>query len=65
MKKRLLGVLLAIAMVSTLIIGCGSESSESNTEETTEETESEAESEKDVIKIAGTSVSEVFYEAFK
>lgn len=65
MKKRLLGVLLAIAMVSTLIIGCGSESSESSKEETTEETESEAESEKDVIKIAGTSVSEVFYEAFK
>ncbi|MEI3219272.1 MAG: MetQ/NlpA family ABC transporter substrate-binding protein [Lachnoclostridium sp.] len=64
MKKRLLGVLLAVAMVSTLIAGCGSSSSET-AEETTEETETEDDAETEVIKIAGTAVSEVFYEAFK
>lgn len=63
MKKRLLGVLLAIAMVSTMVVGCGNSTSDSSTEETKEETENN--SEKDVIKIAGTAVSEVFYEAFK
>lgn len=55
MKRRLLGVLLAVAMVGTLAAGCGSKSTES--EKKTED--------KKVIKIAGTAVSEVFYEAFK
>lgn len=63
MKKRLLGVLLVIAMVSTMVVGCGNNASDSGAEETKEKTESN--SEKDVIKIAGTAVSEVFYEAFK
>lgn len=55
MKRRLLGVLLVVAMVGTLAAGCGSKSAES--EKKTED--------KKVIKIAGTAVSEVFYEAFK
>ena len=55
MKRRLLGVLLAVAMVGTLAAGCGSKSTES--EKKTED--------KKVIQIAGTAVSEVFYEAFK
>ncbi|MBO5460447.1 MAG: methionine-binding protein [Ruminococcus sp.] len=65
MKKRLLSVLLAAAMVSSLLIGCGSSTSETaeETKETTEATETTDAPE--VIKIAGTGVSEVFYEAFK
>lgn len=65
MKKRLLSVLLAAAMVSSLLIGCGSSTSET-AEETTETTEAtETTDAPEVIKIAGTGVSEVFYEAFK
>lgn len=66
MKKRILSVLLAAAMVSSLLIGCGSSTSET-AEETTETTEATEETTDapEVIKIAGTSVSEVFYEAFK
>lgn len=57
MKKRLLSALLVIAMLSTMLIGCGGNASESDEADTTEAPE--------VIKIAGTGVSEVFYEAFK
>ena len=66
MKKRLLSVLLAVAMVSSLLIGCGSSTSET-AKETTEATETTEETTDapEVIKIAGTGVSEVFYEAFK
>ena len=63
MKRRVLGILLAIAMVSSLAVGCGSGSKDSTTTETKKETESK--DEKKTIKIAGTAVSEVFYEAFK
>lgn len=55
MKRRLLGVLLAVAMVGTLAAGCGSKSTES--EKKTED--------KKVIKIAGTAVSEVFMKRLK
>lgn len=60
MKKRLLSAFLAAVMVSSLLIGCGSSTSEP-TEEPAEETTEAPE----VIKIAGTGVSEVFYQAFK
>lgn len=59
MKKRLLSGLLAAVMVCSLLIGCGSKTTEDTTE-TTEATETP-----EVIKIAGTGISEVFYEAIK
>lgn len=72
MKKGLLGMFLAGAMIGALLTGCGSSSNE--TKETGAETqkaqETVAEQQKEdsgkVIKIAGTaSVSQVFYESFK
>lgn len=66
MKKRLLSVLLVAMMVSSLLVGCGSSTSET-AEETTEVTETTEETTDapEVIKIAGTGISEVFYEAMK
>lgn len=64
MKKRVLGIFLAVSMVATLLMGCGGSQTEESKEESTEET-AEDETEEKVIKIAGTAVSEVFYEAFK
>lgn len=62
MKKKLVGALLTVAMVSVLLAGCGKDSAQKESKEpkTTQKTE------KEVIKIAGTgSVSQSFYEAFK
>lgn len=62
MKKRLLSGLLAAVMVCSLLVGCGntSEPAEDTTEATEETTEAP-----EVIKIAGTGISEVFYQAIK
>ena len=38
MKRKLISVLLCVAMVATMLIGCGSSSSEESSEEATEET---------------------------
>lgn len=54
-KKKVLEIVLAVSMVVILIIGCGKNQEEKSREE----------SGKKVIKIAGTAVSEVFYEALK
>lgn len=43
MKKRILGVLLSIAMVSALVVGCGSKEEESTDAAATEETADDAE----------------------
>lgn len=79
MKKRVLSGILAVCMACAMLAGCGSkteettaaatEAAKAETEAATEaETEAETEAAADapeVIKIAGTGVSEVFYEAFK
>lgn len=58
MKKRLLSAFLCVAVVSSLLIGCGS----SNGSESSDSQESDG---KETIRIAGTAISQVFYEAFK
>lgn len=58
MKKRLLSAFLCVVAVGSLLIGCGS----SNGSEGKDSQESDG---KETIRIAGTSISQVFYEAFK
>ncbi|MBQ6833991.1 MAG: methionine-binding protein [Lachnospiraceae bacterium] len=79
MKKRVLSGLLAVGMVCALLAGCGSKAEETTaaaTEAATEakteaaeteaaETEAAATDAPEVIKVAGTGVSEVFYQALK
>ncbi|MDO4312021.1 MAG: MetQ/NlpA family ABC transporter substrate-binding protein [Eubacteriales bacterium] len=65
MKRRLLGMLLSAAMLSALVMGCSSGASETEEAEQTEQTEQQDTQETKTVKIAGTAVSQVFYEAFK
>lgn len=75
MKKKVLSTILATVMACSMLAGCGNNTSaetEAKAEVATEaakEAETEAKQEvsgaPEVIKIAGTGVSEVFYEAFK
>lgn len=53
MRKRFVSALLAVVMVCALLVGCGSKPAESTAKAP------------EVIKVAGTGVSEVFYEAIK
>ena len=78
MKKRVFGVLAAAVMAGVLTAGCAGKASEPTKgteaeavqtaaakEEAKETEERKTDKEDKVIKIAGTSVSQVFYEAFK
>lgn len=63
MKKRFIATLLVAALTGTLLVGCGSSAAETAKSEST--SQSTTASSQKVIKIAGTAVSQVFYEALK
>ncbi len=69
MKKKILSMLLAAAMLGSLLAGCANSTAEtkktdSGKTSSTAQTSSDKKETK-TIKIAGTAVSQVFYEAFK
>lgn len=61
MKNKVLGMMLAVMMTASLVIGCSSGNSDDTSEESTATTSETPET----IKIGGTSISQVSYDAIK